>query len=184
MGIRTVIFSNRERESRHAICCCGEPAHAQDGHEQASTLTLTHLRSPPSSELACHDRTPPVVAAIGESGRWPSLLLTVLDACECHSRTEGNTERKHRSNPPHPHYEGRRCISEPASSQPGASRRQDSPRRNLRPLARRGGQAVRGLVRNLGLMASRADVLCELCRLVVVAHPRTTSVAFWHYKRW
>ena len=32
----------------------------------------------------------------GLLGRWPGPLLTVLDACECHSRTEGNTERIHR----------------------------------------------------------------------------------------
>ena len=31
------------------MCCCGEPAHARDGHEWVSTLLLTHHRSPPSN---------------------------------------------------------------------------------------------------------------------------------------
>ena len=134
-----------EYDGRHATCCCGEPAHAQAGDEWVCTLTLTHLRSPPSSRVACHDRTPPAVAATGESGRWLGPLLTVLDACECHSRPEGNTERI--PNTPHPHFEGRRCISKPASSQPGESGRQDSPRRNPRALARGGGQRSRDLLR-------------------------------------
>ena len=138
MGIPPLIFLDMEYNSRHATCCCGEPAHAQAGNEQVSPITLTHLRSPTGSKLACHDRTPPAVAATGESGRWPGPLLTVLDACECHSRTEGNTERIPKT--PHPHFQGRRCISKPARSQPGESRRQDSPRRNPRAVARGGGQ--------------------------------------------
>ena len=123
IGIPPLIVPDMEYESRHATCCWGEPAHAHAGNEWVCTLTLTltHLPSPPSSALACHDRTPPAVAATGESGRWPGPLLTVLDACECHSKTEGNTERIRRTNPPHPHFEGRRCVSEPVSSQPGES---------------------------------------------------------------
>ena len=54
----------------------------------------------------------------GEWGRWPGPLLTVLDACECHTPAGvGNTERIPKT--PHPRLVGRRCISEPASSQPG-----------------------------------------------------------------
>ena len=142
IGIPPLIFLDMEYNSRHATCCWGEPAHAQAGNEQVSPITLTHLRSPTSSRLACHDRTPPAVAATGESGRWPGPLLTVLDACECHSRTEGNIERIHRFNTPHPHIEGRRCVSKPVSSQPGESRRQDPPRRNPRAVARGGGQRL------------------------------------------
>jgi hypothetical protein len=76
----------------------------------------------------------------GESGRWPGPLLTVLDARECHSHRGG----QHRADSQHATLpcEGRRCVSEPASSQPGESSR-DYPRRNLRPSARRGGQLSR-----------------------------------------
>ena len=42
----------------------------------------------------------------GLLGRWPGPLLTVVNACECHSRTEGNTERTRQVNTPHPHFEG------------------------------------------------------------------------------
>ncbi|ESS10741.1 MAG: hypothetical protein A07HR60_02760 [uncultured archaeon A07HR60] len=46
----SVPFNSKESvyEDRHAMCCCGEPADAQDGDERV-LLQLTHHRSPPSS---------------------------------------------------------------------------------------------------------------------------------------
>ena len=121
--------------------------HAAAGNALMLTLATSASYSSHSHTSAAHP------AAVGMSrqnsrycgckrllGRWPGPLLTVLNACECHSRTEEH--RADTSNTPHPHHVGRRCISEPARSQPGESGRQDSPRRNLRPLGRRGGQRL------------------------------------------
>jgi hypothetical protein len=86
--------------------------------------TYSHTTSAqPAAVGMSSQKTPHLVAENRESGRWPGPLLTVLDARECHALCPraSNTERIRGSNLPHPRFVGRRCLSKPASSQPGES---------------------------------------------------------------
>ncbi|MFQ3294501.1 MAG: hypothetical protein ACI9PP_001172 [Halobacteriales archaeon] len=97
--------------------------HAAAGNPLRRTLATSgshHYSHTPAAQPAAVGmslRDSPFVGEMGELGRWRGPLLTVLDARECHSLPGRATPSGYSNS--HTLIEGRRCVSEPASSQPG-----------------------------------------------------------------
>jgi len=138
--IQTFIRQIYNRSICMRYAAAGNVLMLKTGYECVSTLTLTHLRSPTSSGWHV-TQVLPTCGCNGEWGRWPGPLLTVLDARECHSVIGGQHRADIQIQHATPTPCGPKVCQQTRTFTAGVINWLDYPRRNLRPLGRRGGQS-------------------------------------------